>query len=82
MPGFAIAIFDGETSTLGVASGGTKIGGIRAGEATTFYLNFYPVSERICKAEYFYFSVKLTNHISKMSAFSLRNSWNFVYFAS
>jgi hypothetical protein len=59
MPGFAIAVFDAENRMLGVASGGNRIGGVRAGESTTFDLNFYQVVERISKAEYFYLSTEL-----------------------
>ena len=60
MPGFAIAVFDVDNRMLGVASGGTKIGGVCPGESAKFDLNFYQVVERISKAEYFYLSVELS----------------------
>ena len=40
-PGFAVAVFDAQNRLLGVASGGPKIGGVRAGETETFDLSFH-----------------------------------------
>lgn len=59
VPGFAVAVFDGENRLLGVASGGTKVGTISAGATETFDLNFRQVTERLPLGEYFILSVEL-----------------------
>ena len=61
VPGFALALFDAADHLLGVASGGPKIGGVRAGETETFDLSFHQVVERIPNADHFYLTVELTN---------------------
>jgi len=61
VPGFAVAVFDADNRLLGVASGGPKIGGVRAGDTDTFELSFHQVVERIPRADHFILSVELTN---------------------
>jgi len=60
-PGFAVAVFDAQDRLLGVASGGPKLGGVRAGETESFDLSFHQVLERIPRADHFYLAVELTN---------------------
>jgi hypothetical protein len=60
-PGFAVAVFDADNRLLGVASGGPKIGGVRAGETESFELSFHQVVERIPRADHFILAVELTN---------------------
>ncbi len=59
-PGFAVAVFDADNRLLGVASGGPKIGGVRAGETESFELSFHQVVERIPRADHFILAVELT----------------------
>jgi hypothetical protein len=61
VPGFAVAVFDADNRLLGVASGGPKIGGVRAGETESFDLSFHQVTERIPRADHFILAVELTN---------------------
>jgi hypothetical protein len=61
VPGFALALFDATGHLLGVASGGPKIGGVRAGDTETFDLSFHQVVERIPIADHFYLTVELSN---------------------
>jgi hypothetical protein len=61
IPGFAVAVLDGEGRLLGVASGGTKIGTIKPGETETFDLNFTQVKERLSKGQRFLLSIELRN---------------------
>jgi hypothetical protein len=60
-PGFAVAVFDAQGRLLGVASGGPKIGGVRAGETESFDLSFHQVVERIPRADHFVLAVELTD---------------------
>ncbi|MDR3669414.1 MAG: hypothetical protein P4L36_01135 [Holophaga sp.] len=60
-PGFAVAVFDAQDRLLGVASGGPKIGGVRAGETESFDLSFRQVVERIPRADHFVLSVELSD---------------------
>ena len=55
-----MAVFDAEDRLLGVASGGTKIGTVRAGTTEAFDLNFHQVLERLPKGDHFYLSVELS----------------------
>lgn len=59
IPGFAVAVFDKEGALLGVASGGTKFGVVKAGETETFDLNFTQVKERLPRGDHFVLSVEL-----------------------
>ena len=60
-PGFAVAVFDEKDNLIGVASGGTKIGVVRAGKTETFDLDFYQVKERLQRGSYFVISVELAD---------------------
>jgi hypothetical protein len=60
-PGFAVAVFDAQDRLLGVATGGPKIGGVRAGETETFDLSFHNVIERIPRGDHFILSVELSD---------------------
>jgi len=60
-PGFAVAVFDSDNRLLGVATGGPKIGGVRAGDTETFDLSFHQVLERIPRGDHFFLSVELTD---------------------
>ena len=59
VPGFAVAVLDGDGNLLGVASGGTKLGTVAPGTTEDFDLNFTQVKERIPKGATFLFSVEL-----------------------
>lgn len=59
IPGFCVAVFDAQDQLLGVASGGTKFGSVKAGETETFDLNFSQVLERVPKGSYFVLAVEL-----------------------
>ena len=59
IPGFAVAVFDGEGRLLGVASGGSKVGSVAPGETERFDLNFAYLKERLPKGESFVLSVEL-----------------------
>ncbi len=59
IPGFAVAVMDAEGKLLGVATGGSKFGGVKAGETETFDMNFLQVKERIPKGATFVLSVEL-----------------------
>jgi len=61
VPGFAVAVFDAEDRLIGVATGGTKLGSVRAGSTESFDLSFHQVLERIPKGDHFYLSVELTD---------------------
>ena len=59
VPGFAVAVLDTEGKLLGVATGGSKVTGIKAGETETFDLDFTQVKERLPKGAKFILSVEL-----------------------
>ena len=59
IPGFAVAVFDKDGQLLGVASGGTKLGVVKAGTTETFDLNFTQVKERLPRGDHFVLSVEL-----------------------
>lgn len=59
IPGFAVAVLDADGKLLGVATGGSKFGGVKPGETETFDLNFSQVKERIPKGATFLLSVEL-----------------------
>ncbi|HJU83163.1 MAG TPA: hypothetical protein VJ600_03045 [Holophagaceae bacterium] len=59
IPGFAVAVLDGEGKLLGVATGGSKVTGVKPGETETFDLDFTQVKERLPKGEKFMLSVEL-----------------------
>lgn len=59
IPGFAVAVLDAEGKLVGVATGGSKIGGVKPGETETFDLNFTQVKERVPKGATFLLSVEL-----------------------
>lgn len=59
VPGFCVAVFDSQDQLLGVGSGGTKFGSVKAGETETFDLNFTQVLERLPKGSYFVLAVEL-----------------------
>jgi hypothetical protein len=59
IPGFAVAVFDKDGNLLGVASGGTKLGVVKAGTTETFDLNFTQVKERLPRGDHFVLSVEL-----------------------
>ena len=59
IPGFAVAVFDKDGHLLGVASGGTKLGVVKAGGTETFDLNFTQVKERLPRGDHFVLSVEL-----------------------
>jgi len=59
IPGFAVAVFDKNDHLLGVASGGTKLGVVKAGASETFDLNFSQVKERLPRGDHFVLSVEL-----------------------
>lgn len=61
VPGFAVAVFDAEGRLLGVASGGSKLGGVKPGETETFDLNFTQVKERLPLGTTFVLSIELSN---------------------
>lgn len=61
VPGFAVAVFDAEGRLLGVASGGSKLGGVKPGEKETFDLNFAQVTERLPLGTSFVLSVELSD---------------------
>jgi hypothetical protein len=61
VPGFAVAVFDAEDRLLGVATGGTKFGTVRAGSTESFDLNFHQVLDRLPLGDHFYLSVELTD---------------------
>lgn len=61
VPGFAVAVFDADGRLLGVASGGSKLGGVTPGETETFDLNFTQVTERLPLGATFALSVELSN---------------------
>ncbi len=58
VPHFAVAVFDGENRLLGVATGGTKITGVRPGDTETFDLNFSRITQRLPKGTYFVLSLE------------------------
>lgn len=58
-PGFAVAVLDEEGRLLGVASGGTKFGSVKAGETETFDLNFFQVKQRLPRGAKFLLSMEL-----------------------
>jgi hypothetical protein len=60
IPGFAVAVFDADNNLLGVGSGGTKVGTVKAGGTETFDLNFRYVSERLPRGDYFVLSLELS----------------------
>ena len=59
IPGFAVAVFDGEDRLLGVAYGGTKFGTVKPGATESFDLSFHQVLERLPKGEHFFISIEL-----------------------
>jgi hypothetical protein len=59
IPGFAVAVLDGEGKLVGVATGGPKFGGVKPGETETFDLNFTQVKERLPKGATYLLSVEL-----------------------
>ena len=59
IPGFAVAVFDKSGLLLGVASGGTKLGVVKAGATETFDLNFSQVKERLPRGDHFVLSAEL-----------------------
>lgn len=59
IPGFAVAVFDKSGQLLGVASGGTKLGVVKAGATETFDLNFSQVKERLPRGDHFVLSAEL-----------------------
>jgi hypothetical protein len=59
IPGFAVAVFDKSGNLLGAASGGTKLGVVKAGASETFDLNFTQVKERLPRGDHFVLSVEL-----------------------
>lgn len=61
VPGFAVAVFDAEGRLLGVASGGSKLGGVKPGETETFDLNFTQVTERLPLGTTFVLSLELSD---------------------
>jgi hypothetical protein len=56
-----VAVFDAEDRLLGVATGGTKFGTVRAGSTESFDLNFHQVLDRLPLGDHFYLSVELTD---------------------
>jgi hypothetical protein len=59
--GFAVAVLDKDGRLIGVASGGTKVGTIKAGETETFDLNFTQVKERLASGDKFLLTIELRN---------------------
>ena len=59
IPGFAVAVFDKDGNLLGVASGGTKLGVVKAGAIETFDLNFSQVKERLPRGDHFVLCAEL-----------------------
>lgn len=59
IPGFAVAVLDGEGKLLGVATGGSKVTGVKPGETETFDLDFTQVKERLPKGATFILSMEL-----------------------
>ncbi len=59
IPGFAVAVLDAEGRLLGVASGGSKVTGVKPGETETFDLNFSQVKERVPKGAVYLLTVEL-----------------------
>ncbi|MBI3131106.1 MAG: hypothetical protein HYZ13_07095 [Acidobacteria bacterium] len=59
VPGFAVAVLDGEGRLLGAATGGSKLTGVKPGETETFDLNFDQVNARIPKGATFLLTVEL-----------------------
>ncbi len=59
VPGFAVAVLDAEGKLLGVATGGSRVTGVKAGETETFDLDFSQVKERLPKGATFLLSVEL-----------------------
>lgn len=62
VPGFAVAVFDGENRLLGVATGGAKVGSVGPHTTETFDLNFARVNERLPLGAYFYLSLELNGN--------------------
>lgn len=58
VPNFAVAVFDDEGRLLGVATGGSKIGGVKPGETETFDLNFSRILQRLPKGTHFVLSLE------------------------
>jgi hypothetical protein len=58
VPNFAVAVFDEGDRLLGVATGGTKLMGVRPGSTETFDLNFSRVLQRLPKGTHFVLSVE------------------------
>lgn len=58
IPNFAVAVFDEEGRLLGVATGGTKLFGVRPGATETFDLNFSGVLQRLPKGTHFVLSLE------------------------
>ena len=59
IPGFAVAVLDAEGRLLGVASGGSKVTGVKPGETETFDLNFTQVKERVPKGAVYLLTLEL-----------------------
>lgn len=57
--GFAVAVLDAEGRLLGVATGGSKVSGVKPGETETFDLNFAQVKERVPKGAVYLLSMEL-----------------------
>lgn len=58
IPNFAVAVFDEDGRLLGVATGGTKLLGVRPGATETFDLNFSRVLQRLPKGSHFVLSLE------------------------
>jgi len=59
IPGFIVAVLDADGRLLGVASGGSKLTGVKPGETETFDLNFDQVNARVPKGAAFLLTVEL-----------------------
>lgn len=58
MPNFAVAVLDEDNRLLGVATGGSKITGVKPGETETFDLNFSRVTNRLPKGTRFILTIE------------------------
>ncbi len=59
VPGFAVAVLDADGRLVGVASGGSKVGGVKPGETETFDLEFLQVKARVPKGATYLLTVEL-----------------------
>jgi hypothetical protein len=60
VPNFAVAVFDDEGRLLGVATGGSRLTGVKPGKTETFDLNFSRIRQRLPKGTHFVLSLEFS----------------------